>query len=234
MKIVQLITGIATHALVDVLKRRLPSANFGYFFNGMKNRLALLLDEREYQLLYPDNSKYNGDLSDLDISLLYIILRNLNTITPHENFWGNRPNDDDRCLSANIERIRIFKNNFVSHCSKYSLNEENFLKTWKEISQCIIELGGEEYNQEVDVLFTSAINPLMELEFVCNAREKFEESKRDERKVIILKGIFLSRVCCNFPKLSVITFQMINIHSFIKHQLCVHMVYLVFVFTKIV
>ncbi|CAG2221640.1 unnamed protein product [Mytilus edulis] len=108
LKIVQLITYIATLALVDVLKRRLPSANFGYFFNGMKSRLALLLDKREYQLLYPDNSKYNGDLR-------------------------------------------------------------------------------REYNQKVDVLFTSAIDPLMELELVCNAREKFEESKRDESKVIILK-----------------------------------------------
>lgn len=200
LKIVQLITDIATLALVDVLKRRLPSANFGYFFNGMKSRLALLLDKREYQLLYPDNSKYNGDLSDLDISLLYIILRNLNTITPHENRWGNRPNDDDRCLSANIDRIRIFKNTFVSHCSKYSLNEEDFLKTWKEICQCIIELGGEEYNQKVDVLFTSAIDPLMELELVCNAREKFEESKRDESKVIILKGIFFSKSLLQFSK----------------------------------
>lgn len=207
MKIVQLITGIATHALVDVLKLQLPSANFGYFFDGMKRRLALLLDEREYQLLYPDNSKYNGDLSDLDISLLYIILRNLNTITPHKNRWGKRPNDDDRCVSANIDRIRIFKNNFVSHCSKYSLNEEDFLKTWKEISQCIIQLGGEEYNQKIDVLFTSAIDPLMEFELVCNAREKIEESKRDVRKVIILKGIFYQEFVVTFPSCRLLLFK---------------------------
>lgn len=208
MKIVQLITSIGKLALVDVLKRQLPSANFGYFFNGMKHRLTLYLDKRECQLLYPDNSIYNGDLSDLDISLLYIILRNLNTIAPHENYWGIIPNDDDRSLSANIDRLRIFKNEYVSHCAKYSSNEVDFLRTWKQISQCIIELGGEEYNQKVDVLFTSAVDPLMELELVCNAREKFEESKRDERKFINLKGIIFIKsllynsqtVCYYFSK----------------------------------
>lgn len=101
----------------------------------MRSRINLELNDHERQLLYPDRAHYKGDLSDLDISLLYIILRNLNTICPHTNGWGKTPNEDDRSLSANIDRIRIFKNMYISHCSNYSLNDEDFLKLWKEIRQ---------------------------------------------------------------------------------------------------
>ncbi|CAC5395672.1 unnamed protein product [Mytilus coruscus] len=155
LKLVQLITSFGQKVLVDFLKDRLPDAEFGYAFSGMKDRIFPLLDNHERQLLYPDKTHYKGDLSDLDISHLYTILRNLNTICPHKNGWGNIPNEDDRGMSANIDRIRIFKNVYVSHFSYYSLNEEDFLKTWKEIRQCILQLGGNAYTKKIDSLLTS-------------------------------------------------------------------------------
>ncbi|CAG2234365.1 unnamed protein product [Mytilus edulis] len=164
LKLVQLITNIARNVLVDVLKGRLPETTVGYSFNGMKNRILPLLNEQERQVLYPDNSYYKGDLSDLDISLMYTILRNLNTICPHTNGWGNMPKDDDKDMSANIERIRIFKNKLVSHHPKCSVDTEEFQQTWTEIRACIIQLGGSEYIKTIDNLLTSEINPLMERE----------------------------------------------------------------------
>ncbi|CAG2233587.1 unnamed protein product [Mytilus edulis] len=181
LKLIQLITNFAKNVLVDVLKERLPVAEFRYAFSGMKDRILPLLDNHERQLLYPDKEHYKGDLSDLDISLLYIILRNLNTICPHKNGWGNTPNDDDQCLSANIERIRIFKNRYVSHCPFCSLNEEDFLKTWKEIRQCIIQVGGNVFTNKIDSLLTSEINPVIEEE-LCNTIERLKAAERQYEK----------------------------------------------------
>lgn len=177
LKLVQLITTIARDVLVDVMKERLPDADYGYAFKGMKNRIIPLLDNHEIQLLYPDNSFYDGDLTDLDISLIYIILRNLNTICPHKEGWGKKPQDNDRCVAANIERIRVFKNMYVSHSTKCSLNEEDFLKTWKEIRQCIIQLGGTAYISTIDSLLTSEINPVIEKELFITL-ERLKEVER--------------------------------------------------------
>lgn len=184
----QLITCIAKDVLVDVLKRRLPALDFGEAFNGMKTKIDPLLSNNERQLLYPDNSKYSGDLTDLDISLLYIILRNVNTICPHKNGWGNNPDDDDESLSANIDRIRTFKNKYVSHFAQCSLNEKEFPKKWEEISQCIVQIGGTIYNQRIDFLLTSEINPVIERE-LCAAIEALKKSEIEkERMNIRLEG----------------------------------------------
>lgn len=191
MKLVQLITCIAKYALVDVLKGRLPGANFGYCLNGMKNRISPMLDNQEQQLLYPDNSHYKGDLTDLDISLIYIILRNLHTICPHMNGWGINPNDDDMSLSANIERIRIFNNKYVSHFSELSINDDNFLTTWEKIRQCIIAIGGPKYMNQIDILLTSEINPNIEIELINTLQKLRENETRHEMNTTKFKGMLV-------------------------------------------
>lgn len=181
---VQLITDIARDVLVEILKIRLPGCDFGQAFIGMKKRMLPHLNNNERQLLYPDNAKYSGDLNDLDITVLYIILRNISTICPHQNGWGHTPEDNDRSVSANIDRIRIMKNKFVSHSSTYSLTETEFLTTWKEIRQCIIELGGNDYTKRIDYLLTSEINPVIETELSI-ALEKLKESDQKRARMYI-------------------------------------------------
>lgn len=181
MKLVQLINDIAKDVLVDVLKGRLPAVDFGQAFNEMKKRILPLLNNSERQLLYPDNSGYCGDLKDIDISILYIILRHVNTICPHKRGWGNTPDDDDGSISANIDRIRMFKNKYVSHYTKCSMSATEFITTWKQISECIIQIGGTLYTQRIDSLLASEINPVIENE-LCTAIETLQALERERDK----------------------------------------------------
>lgn len=164
---------------------------FRYALNAMQNRIRPSLNNHECQLLYPDGSSYSGDLSDLNINLIYIILRNLNTIIPHSNSWGHLPNDDDRSLSANIERIRIFNNMYVYHYPNRSLDKQDFLLTWQKICQCIIELGGAEYKSKIDSLLTTEINPLMEHELFDTLKKlkETEKERLNEWKYMSLEGM---------------------------------------------
>ncbi|CAG2202969.1 unnamed protein product [Mytilus edulis] len=187
LKVVQLITSIAKDVLVGVLKGRLLGANFGYALTGMKKRLLPQLNTHGRQVLYPEGSSYSGDFSDLDISLIYIILRNINTIAPHSNDWGNVPNDCDRSLSANIDRIRIFKNKYVSHCSNMTLNDQDLKQTVKEIRQCILELGGDDYMCDIDSMLTSEINPVIEQELCITLRRLKDADRETELNYIRLK-----------------------------------------------
>lgn len=185
---------IGKDVLVDVLECRLHGAHYGSAFNGMKNRLLPILNNCERQLLYPDTSFYKGDLKDLDISLIYKILRNLHTIVPHVKGWGKTPKDDDFSLSANIDRIRIFKNMFVSHCSKCSLTEEEFIKTWNEIRQCIIHLGGDSYICKVDSLLTSEISPVMESELVNSLNIIKETERLNTMQYFKMEGMLITYI----------------------------------------
>ncbi|VDI36127.1 Hypothetical predicted protein [Mytilus galloprovincialis] len=140
----------------------------------MKKRLLPLLNSYQIQKLYPEDSKYTGDLSDMDISLLYIILRNIGTICPHQNGWGKEPEDDDRSISANIDRIRIAKNAIVSHSSNYSIEYIEFRNIWTAMRQCCVDLGGERYKERIDVLLTSLLNCDLEQQ-MCEIFESLKE-----------------------------------------------------------
>lgn len=179
---------MAKNVLVEVLKNRLPGADFGNAFKGMKKRMLQVLNDHQIQLLYPEGSKYNGDLSDIDVSLLYIILRNLNTICPHQNGWGKDPEDNDRGVSANIDRIRKGKNIIVSHSSNCSLGEKEFNNCWKTLRQCCIELGGENYGEIIDMLLTSGFSCDQEQQMSDILENLKEKDRQNEKHCRRLEG----------------------------------------------
>ncbi|VDI43193.1 Hypothetical predicted protein [Mytilus galloprovincialis] len=171
MKLVRLILVIGKDVFVEVLIGRFPGADYGNALIGMKGRLSPFLNVAQRQKIFPEASKYTGNLSDLDISLLYIILRNLNTIASHRNGWGNDPEDNDRTPSANIDRIRIAKNTIVSHSSSFSIGYTCFNNKWKAMRQCCVELGGEKFGVTIDSLLTSSFN--------CDSEQQISELVRN-------------------------------------------------------
>uniref|UniRef100_A0A8W8MMG5 DZIP3-like HEPN domain-containing protein n=1 Tax=Magallana gigas TaxID=29159 RepID=A0A8W8MMG5_MAGGI len=64
------------------------------------------------------------------------------SIPPHKNEWGNDPEPTDRSLSANIERIRIIRNEWYAHAPEFSLTDSDFEQKWKFMSQIVKELEG--------------------------------------------------------------------------------------------
>lgn len=183
-----MIQEVAKNVLVGVLKERLHGANFGNTLNGMKDRLLPFLNGYQVQLLYPDGSQYAGDLFDMDVSLLYIILRNLGTICPHENGWGREPEENDSSVSAHMERIRIAKNIIVSHSSNCLLRYAEFDKTWKVIRQCCVKLGGEQYEVIIDNLLSSTFNSDLEQQFSEKLETLKEMDVQSERHYTKLEG----------------------------------------------
>lgn len=157
----------------------------------MKDRLIPLLNSYQKKLLYPNDRKYAGDLSDIDVSLLYIILRNLGTICPHKNGWGNDPEEDDNSIAANIEKIRIAKNVIVSHSSNCLLTYEEFKNRWAVIRQCCVELGGVEYEEIIDNLSTSTFNSDLEQQFSEKLENMKETDMQSERHYKKLEGNYI-------------------------------------------
>lgn len=99
----------------------------------VKHRRPLLNKDQERLV-------YGEDYSNFDILLLYLLLRNICSIQPHRNGWGNVPLPGDRSLSANIERIRIIRNEYCVYISNFSLSDIEFERKWTNIFQIVQDL----------------------------------------------------------------------------------------------
>lgn len=139
-RIARIIQGPCSDVLRDVLRKEIPPFNFQRILNSYllkntsrkKSPLNISISQRRLLLS-------SSDYSDFDISLLYALLRNLCQIPPHANRWGNVPYPADRSLSANIERIRLLRNESFK-ISKFSLSNSEFEKMWRNILSVVQEL----------------------------------------------------------------------------------------------
>lgn len=137
-RIVRIILGPCTDVLCAVLTKEIqPSTlkqNVKIFVANHKKQKKPLITHKQQQLVDA------GDYSDFDISLLYFLLRNVCSIPPHTNQWGNVPRQEDRGLSANIERIRIIRNEYYGHVTQIFISDADFEQNWKTIFQIVREL----------------------------------------------------------------------------------------------
>lgn len=120
-RIVRIILGPCTDVLCAVLTKEIqPSTLKQNVKTFVANHRNPIITPKQQQLIDA------GNYSDFDISLLYLLLRNLCSIQPHTNQWGKVPRQEDRGLSANIERIRIIRNEYYGHFTEFSISDADF------------------------------------------------------------------------------------------------------------
>lgn len=176
-RIARIIFGPCTDVLRTVLKNEISPSD-------LQKKVKVHITYKKKPSISPPQRQLidGGDYSKFDISLLYLLLRNVCTITEHMNKWGNDPNPGDRCLSANIERIRIIRNEY-GHCSEFSISDSEFEKKWKDIFQIVKELEdgfgtSTEYQDVIKELKTCCIDQEGDLYYI----------KKLQNDVTVLKG----------------------------------------------
>lgn len=106
--------------------------------------------------------------SDFDITLLYILLRNISKIQPHCNQWGNFPSPTDTSMSANIERIRFIRNQY-GHISKISMTDTDFITTWQQVHDIVQKMDmslGTNYQDAVIDIKICSMDPEQESRYI--------------------------------------------------------------------
>lgn len=66
-----------------------------------------IIDFPELKTENPSSSK------DMDITLMYTIIRNVTNLAKPQNGWGNFPSVQDLGTAADIERFRKYRNDFA-------------------------------------------------------------------------------------------------------------------------
>ncbi|KAL3889773.1 hypothetical protein ACJMK2_002101 [Sinanodonta woodiana] len=117
---------------------------------------ALLLPD-QCQVVFPDPSiQYVASVNQFDITLLYILIRNVSTVSASLMNWGNDPIEKpfrDRCLGASVERIRLYRNQ-IGHSMDGKLSQKDFEKYWNNIDAVLDDieqaLGTQGYRAQLE------------------------------------------------------------------------------------
>ena len=128
-----------TNLLQEVLRQHVPEKDLHKLLNDPAKKRKIISFVRKLNqetTLYPQTGVFNGTYADFDVSLLYVLIRNLTGIPSHTTGWGNAPDSMDNSLAANIERIRILRNKYA-HCSTIRLTDKELKKERKNIISCI-------------------------------------------------------------------------------------------------
>lgn len=167
-RVAWIIFGPCTGVLCALLRKELtPSAlvhNVNTFIANHPKHKPCPINKDQQKLVC------GGNYSEFDITLLYTLLRNVSTFPPPLNDWGKDPVKNDRSVSANIERIRLERNQYV-HKSGISLTDTAFNKKCQDIFTIIQELEGylgadTFYQDKVSFIKTCPMDPEQEAKYI--------------------------------------------------------------------
>ena len=127
-----------TNLLRQILHHSVPQTEMPLVLNEVnrKEKLFKILKTFQKDILYPQNGYFNGSYSELDLPLLYILIRNASTIPEHQNGWGKKPNPADPSIAANVDRLREIRNELGHLCSG-KISKNDFETLWNKLITCI-------------------------------------------------------------------------------------------------
>ena len=128
-----------TNLLQEVLRQHVPEKDLHKLLNDPAKKRKIfprLQTLKQETTLYPQTGVFIGSYAAFDLSVLYVLIRNLTGIPDHKTGWGNIPDINDNSSAANIERIRLLRNKYA-HCSTSHLTDKELKRERKNIISCI-------------------------------------------------------------------------------------------------
>lgn len=180
-RLCQLIMTICSDVFRDVLRYYIKPIDLRSVLDKNRQKLKTLkcINSHQLDILYPASGNTQTAVENMDMCLLYTLLRNVCNITQHTNKWGKHPTNGDNSLEACIERIRIKRNSIYGHLKTGSVDDVDFKNYWRELKNNIVEiekklLVGNSYELKVDELLSCALS--------SNAKQYVEEFKQLQSK----------------------------------------------------
>ena len=162
-RICQLLLDKGSEALRRALHAKHPPATLATALNSHRRSLLgikySVIKGPQWDLLYPATG--TPDSKKFDITLLTILLRNICNLTPPATGWNVIPAAGDTSMSADIVRIKMYRNEVYGHIASAECDDATFKKLWQEISQPLVRLGIPQ--QDIDKLKVTPLSPEEEI-----------------------------------------------------------------------
>lgn len=117
--------------LKDILASRIKPADL---YQEVQSCSSLKLRPDERKLIEPPDPP---DYSTFDVTLLYKLIRNLCGLPRPAQGWGKEPKATDTQISDDIERLRLFRNNYYAHANSASISDGEFEDVWRNLKLVI-------------------------------------------------------------------------------------------------
>ena len=132
--------------LATVLKANKPA---------LKKIRYSVINPSQWSLLFPTSGA--PDSKNFDITLLTILLRNICGLSSPTAGWNVMPPVGDISISADILRIKLFRNQVCGHIASPQLDDAKFETLWQEISKPLVKLGIPQ--QDIDEAKVAPLSP---------------------------------------------------------------------------
>ena len=133
-RICQLLLDKGGEALRGVLHAKHPPATLATALNFHKRTLLRIrynvIKGPQWDLLYPTTGP--PDSRKFDITLLTILLRNICGLSPPATGWNVIPAASDTSTSADIVRIKMYRNEVYGHIASAEYDDATFKKSGRK------------------------------------------------------------------------------------------------------
>ena len=158
-RICQLLVDKGGDALRSAFHVKHPPSTLAAVLNAKKSVLKTIrysvISPSQWSLLFPASGA--PDSKNFDITLLTILLRNICGLSSPTTGWNVMPPAGDTSISADILRIKIFRNQVYGHIASPQLDDTTFETLWQEISKPLVKLGIPQ--QDIDETKVAPLSP---------------------------------------------------------------------------
>ena len=97
----------------------------------------------QWHCLCPSPGMY-GKSADFDVTLLFRLLRTICNLPPPVTGWDALPASTDHSLTADIARIKFYRNSIYGHVNQgMAITDDEFPTLWQEISEALVRIAGQ-------------------------------------------------------------------------------------------
>ena len=146
-RITRLLISGGTSLLREIFDSRCPPSHLRTILSNPVKKNKLIKDAKlttpQQLCLNPSPGVY-GKSADFDVTLLFRLLRTICNLTPPVTGWDALPASTDHSLTADIARIKYYRNSVYGHVNQgMEITEDEFPTLWLEISEALVRIAGQ-------------------------------------------------------------------------------------------
>ena len=106
-----------------------------------KLRHRNILNGSQWDKLFPPPGGGPPNSINFDITLLFVLLRNMCSLSPPLSGWDKMPPVSDTSREANLARMKYYRNELYGHVTTTGIQTSAFDVKWQEVSSVLVSLG---------------------------------------------------------------------------------------------
>ena len=100
-----------------------------------------ILNGSQWDKLFPPPGGGPPNSINFDITLLFLLLRNVCSLSPPLSGWDKMPPVSDTSREANLARMKYYRNELYGHLTTTGIQTSAFDVKWQEVSSVLVSLG---------------------------------------------------------------------------------------------